>query len=62
MLAIEIDGISHNDKVKYDKRRQKKLENMGVNFIRFRDKDVKNNMQGCIDLLKEWIDENTPPG
>ena len=62
MLAIEIDGVSHNDKVEYDKFRQKKLENLGVRFIRFRDIDVKKNMQGCIDFLKEWINDNTPPG
>ena len=62
MLAIEIDGVSHNDKVEYDKFRQKKLENFGVRFIRFRDCDVKKNMQGCVDFLKEWIEENTPPG
>ena len=62
MLAIEIDGVSHNDKVEYDKFRQKKLEKLGLNFIRFRDEDVKKNLQGCIDLLKEWIGDNTPPG
>ena len=62
MLAIEIDGESHNDKIEYDEFRQKKLEKLGVRFIRFRDIDVKNNMQGCIDSLKKWIDENTPPG
>ena len=59
MLAIEIDGASHNNKVEYDKFRQKKLENLGVRFIRFRDIDIKNNMQGCIDFLKEWINDNT---
>ncbi|MDP8201499.1 MAG: DUF559 domain-containing protein [Candidatus Tenebribacter burtonii] len=62
LLAIEIDGSSYNDKVQYDKFRQKKLESLGVRFIRFRDRDVKNNMQGCIDFLKEWIEENTSPG
>ena len=61
-LAIEIDGESHNEKVEYDKIRQKKLESLGVRFIRFRDEDVKNNLQGCLDFLKEWIDNNTPPG
>lgn len=45
MLAIEIDGVSHNDKVTYDDIRQKKLEKLGVNFIRFRDEDVKKNLQ-----------------
>ena len=62
MLVIEIDGESHNNKVEYDKIRQKKLESLGVRFIRFRDEDVKNNLQGCLDFLKEWIENNTPPG
>ena len=61
MLAIEIDGASHNGKVEYDKVRQHKLENLGVRFIRFRDEDVKKNLQGCIDFLNDWIEENTPP-
>ncbi|RLC53880.1 MAG: hypothetical protein DRH89_10115, partial [Candidatus Cloacimonadota bacterium] len=54
--------VSHNDKVEYDKFRQGKLEKLGVRFIRFRDEDVKKNMQGCIDYLKDWIEENIPPG
>ena len=62
MLAIEIDGASHNDKVEYDKTRQERLESLGVRFIRFRDEDVKNNLLGCLDFLKEWIKDNTPPG
>lgn len=70
MLAIEIDGTSHNGKVEYDKERQEKLESLGVRFIRFRDEDMKNNLEGCLDFLKEWIEENadsreknnTPPG
>ncbi|HHE37663.1 MAG TPA: endonuclease domain-containing protein [Candidatus Cloacimonetes bacterium] len=62
MLAIEIDGASHNDKVEYDKERQEKLESLGVRFIRFKDEDVKNNLEGCLDILKDWIEDNTPPG
>ena len=46
MLAIEIDGVSHNDKVEYDKFRQNKLENLGVRFIRFRDIDIKKQYAG----------------
>jgi very-short-patch-repair endonuclease len=61
MLAIEIDGVSHNDKVKYDKTRQRKIENLGIRIIRFRDVDIKQNLNGCLDFLKDWIKENTPP-
>ncbi len=60
MLAIEIDGASHNFKVKYDEERQNKLSSLGIHFIRFRDEDVKRNLQGCIDFLKEWIEKHTP--
>ena len=62
MLAIEIDGVSHNDKVEYDNIRQKKIEDLGVCFIRFLDEDIKSNLEGCVDFLKEWIETHTPPG
>ncbi len=62
MLAIEIDGSSHNDKIEYDKIRQNKIESLGVRFIRFCDVEVKRNLQGCIDHIKEWIEQNKPPG
>ena len=44
MLAIEIDGNSHDYRYFEDKNRQNKLEEYGVKFIRFNDLDVKNNM------------------
>ena len=62
MLAIEIDGNSHNDKFDYDERRQTKLQNLGVIFIHFSDLDVKKNMDGVLCALKNKIDEIHPPG
>ena len=41
MLAIEIDGITHNEKMDYDMHRQKKIELLGIYFLRFHDSDVK---------------------
>jgi len=46
MLAIEINDDSHDMKVEYDKRRQTKLESLGIYFLRFSDLDVKRNMEG----------------
>ena len=62
-LAIEIDGVSHNDKYDYDMKRQSKLQDFGVKFIRFFDEDVKKNLAGVLTALENKIDEivNTSP-
>ena len=65
-LAIEIDGDSHEYKYEYDARRQGLLEKHGVEFIRFSDSDVKNNMFSVALALEEKVREisvyrkNTP--
>ena len=43
-LAIEIDGSSHDYKYQYDMSRQGLLEQYGVLFLRFTDKEVKQDM------------------
>ncbi|MFH1252456.1 MAG: endonuclease domain-containing protein [bacterium] len=56
-LAIEIDGISHDNKLRYDRRRQKRLEELGVNVIRFSDEDVRNQTESVLEVLKNEIDK-----
>jgi len=56
-LVIEIDGISHNDKQVYDENRQRKLEALGLSFLRFYDHDVKKNMSGVLQAIENWIVE-----
>ncbi len=58
MLAIEIDGSSHDDKQDYDQNRQLILENLGVRFIRFRDIDVKQKMGWVLEELMICVDES----
>ena len=60
MLAIEIDGDSHNSKVEYDKCRQTRLESFGLCFLRFSDLHVKRNMEGVIGTIESWILGNKP--
>ena len=57
MLAIEIDGSSHDDKQDYDQNRQQILENLGVRFIRFRDIDVKQRMGWVLEELMICVEE-----
>ena len=55
---IEIDGCSHEDKMLYDKKREQRLQQLGLRVLRFTDQDVKNNLEGVLISLSKWIDDN----
>ncbi|MDG6004654.1 MAG: endonuclease domain-containing protein [Candidatus Brocadia sp.] len=55
MLAIEIDGASHENKGEEDGARQSRLESLGVRFLRFYDSDIKENIQGVLWVIEDWI-------
>ncbi len=59
-LAIEVDGSYHySTKARMnDKRRQRRLESLGVKFLRFDDSDVRNDVGGVVGVIKEWIGRN----
>jgi very-short-patch-repair endonuclease len=61
-LAIEIDGESHfyDDQPEKDSIRQKRLESLGVQFVRFDDLDVKKNINWVITELMHAISEIEP--
>jgi very-short-patch-repair endonuclease len=52
-VIIEIDGYSHDFKVDYDERRNKFLESLGLEVIHVLDIDVKKNLEGVIEMLKQ---------
>ena len=56
-LVIEVDGASHNEKVQYDQVRQRDLEALGLSFLRFDDLEVKQNLEGVVQAIENWIDE-----
>ena len=58
MLAIEIDGESHDDQIEADEKRQKELENVGVNFLRFDEQFVRNDIGNVLYNIQNWIEEN----
>ena len=61
MLAIEIDGSSHDDKQEYDQHRQLRLESLGIRFLRFTDHEVKTNMDGVLQAIATWIEQHPTP-
>ena len=52
MLAIEIDGSSHELKSEEDACRQKEIERLGVTVIRFDDFAVKRHIIQVLEELK----------
>ena len=61
MLVVEIDGITHNDSVEYDRRRQKKLQELGLSILRLNAMEVINNTQGVLQSIRNWVLENREP-
>ncbi|KPK77475.1 MAG: DNA methylase [Phycisphaerae bacterium SM23_30] len=59
MLAIEIDGLSHEipEKFSKDARRQKRLESLGIRFLRFHDLEVKKDMTYVLRAIDNFIDQ-----
>lgn len=55
LLAIEIDGASHEGKQEEDSERQREIEQYGISFLRFPDDEVKQNLDGVLECIREWI-------
>lgn len=72
MFAIEIDGQAHNGDEAFvkDKTRQKRLESLGVYFVRFTEAEVKYDRPNVlrvieaaiIDLIKQDSEIKLPNG
>ena len=63
-LVIEIDGVTHNDKQSYDKRRENRLKKLGFTVIRLDGNYVLENITGAIEFIMGCIDDiesKTPP-
>ena len=60
MLAVEIDGSSHGDRQVEDTARQRRLESLGVRFLRFSEREVLGNVTGVVTVIRGWIEEHTP--
>lgn len=55
MLAIEIDGQTHDHKIAEDAVRQRRLESLGITVLRFLDIDVKRNLAGVMTSIDTWM-------
>lgn len=54
-LAIEIDGSSHDEKLEEDVKRQKEVETLDIHFLRFTEKEVRNDLSGVVIEIEDFI-------
>jgi len=56
-LAIEIDGGYHSDKDQafYDSEREKLIQNLGIQFLRFKNDDIFSNIDKVLKKIKKNI-------
>ena len=57
-LAIEVDGQSHDhpEVAVNDLKRQNELEDEGVQFLRFEEKEVRKDIDGVVQVIEDWIE------
>lgn len=59
-VVIEVDGSSHDHKVKYDALRDAFLMGLALTVIHLRDSEVKNNISDVMDFLRDHPALTTP--
>ncbi|MDQ3332941.1 MAG: endonuclease domain-containing protein [Planctomycetota bacterium] len=47
-LAVELDGLSHDNRGEYDKRRQKYLEEQGIRVLRMQNDELLENAEAVL--------------
>jgi len=57
-LVIELDGISHNSDeiIEKDYAKEVRLNELGLNVLRFKDSMVFNNLDGVLEVIRQYID------
>jgi len=62
-LAIEIDGDSHftdENLIASDGKRQQFIETYGIEFLRFTNKEITENIEGVLNSIINQINNTTP--
>lgn len=57
-LVIEIDGESHYGNPEKDRKKEKRLNELGVKVLRFDDMEVVHQLDKVLEKIERWIDEN----
>jgi len=59
MLAVELDGYTHQmeEVMEKDEKKEKRLNELGVNVLRFQDEEVYNDVENVVREIEAYIVE-----
>lgn len=57
-LAIEMGRKYHNSQYNYDRKRQKRIEALGIHFLRFSEQNVLSNIDNVLRVVEQWVLKN----
>ena len=57
MLAVEIDGPVHDDRVEYDQYRDEVLKSTGIETLRFSNHKIENAIEEVIESIRKKLSE-----
>ena len=57
MLAVEIDGDSHDAQQQQDETRTRRLNALGIEVIRYTNAEIMNNLEGVYENLLKRVTE-----
>lgn len=52
-MVIELDGAQHLDNIPYDMERENFMKSLGIQTLRFWNKDIRENLNGVIMIIRE---------
>ena len=61
-LVLEVDGGQHyfKETEEYDKSRDKKLRSLGLTVLRFTNDELKENIEGVVEIILENLTAKSP--
>ncbi|PKP39782.1 MAG: DNA methylase [Bacteroidetes bacterium HGW-Bacteroidetes-13] len=54
-LAIEVDGLIHETQFLEDAKRQGKMEEQGVKFLRYTNQEIYEDLESILEGIKEVV-------
>lgn len=61
VFGIELDGLTHQfEEVKRkDAKKEKRMNELGIEILRFEDKEVWSELDKVVDTIKKYIDKKS---
>ena len=57
-MSVEVDGESHYGNEDQDKKKDNRLNELGVTVLRFDDMEIVHSLDKVLEKIEKWIERN----